>query len=624
MKTERRMSAGDIGTISERSVRFFGQPSLVPPANQRLVELLRSSHDVPCFICAPGKTGRTSLALDYAQRQHHLDEVLWMDAASDGFREAIDSGMLMEHLERQWANGPACYRLVVIDDLPSLTDRVAARFSNWLDCLAEKDVEIIVISTPHEDCLGDYQSDRLLIEGGRLVASQKWGAERVVETMECFFEAPIPRELTTLATLMLLLGRGIVDNLRDLGYQISAASPPLLKRYCPLIKINEATGHFDATGLPAQRLTRHLLALLNEAPRTGEEPGMSDTERCFERLTQLSVHLFERSEREQSHLLLELAGRLLTGDEEGFSSDSSCFAAPVDPADFAECSNPLDSMEPGIADAVVVRSSAVESIMAEPVLVSAGQEALVVKLFGYLEIFKGGKRLEGKELQRRKVRTLLIHLVLNRGCGIARDTLMERIWPEKDFVRAKDNFYATWSRLNRILSQGDKGDPYLTNNRGLCRLETTLVTTDINEFEQLSRSILFEQGSVEQRIEAIYRLEQLYRGDILSGCGVDSFVQAAQLRYRAVLVDVMLEASRLFSQQGNDTNAVWFARKAYDTDPSREDVYRILMAMQDRAGQRTSALKTYFDCKRFLSEELGILPSQKTTALYQELILDRR
>ncbi|MDR0350272.1 MAG: bacterial transcriptional activator domain-containing protein, partial [Coriobacteriales bacterium] len=59
-------------------------------------------------------------------------------------------------------------------------------------------------------------------------------------------------------------------------------------------------------------------------------------------------------------------------------------------------------------------------------------------------------------------------------------------------------------------------------------------------------------------------------------------------------------------------------------DPSREDVYRVLMAVQDKAGQRTSALKTYFDCKRFLSEELGILPSQKTTALYQELILDRR
>jgi hypothetical protein len=35
-------------------------------------------------------------------------------------------------------------------------------------------------------------------------------------------------------------------------------------------------------------------------------------------------------------------------------------------------------------------------------------------------------------------------------------------------------------------------------------------------------------------------------------------------------------------------------------------------------------LRTYFDCKRYLSDEMGIPPSQQTTALYQELILDRR
>jgi DNA-binding SARP family transcriptional activator len=565
-----------------------------------------------------------------------------MDAASDGFREAINAGTLMEHLERQWANGLASYRLVVFDDLPSLENRMATRFSDWIDGLIKKDIEVIVITTPYEDCLGDYQSDRLFIGSGRLVASQKWSANRVIEVMECFFHAPVPRELSTLASLMLLLGRGIVDNLRELGYQIPAASYSLLKRYCPLIEINETTGHFDATGLPVPQLARHLLARLNEAARVEEEPGMSATERCFERLTQLSVHLFERSEREQSHLLLELAGCLLTHDDAGLPLVSLHFGDSLNDAgaglvdafavDRDDVSRKPASQNLNQADLAgaeyqgervgdLLGSTREQSV---PAVVENGPETLVVKLFGYLEIFKGDRRLEGKELQRRKVRALFIHLVLNQGYGIARDTLMERIWPEKDFIRAKDNFYATWSRLNRILSEGDKSNSYLTNNRGLCRLESTLVMTDVHEFEQLSRSILFEQGSVDERIEAIYRLEQLYRGDILSGCRIDSSIQAAQLRYRTTLVDIMLEASRLFSEQGNDTNAVWFARKAYDIDSSREDVYRILMAMQDRAGQRTSALRTYFDCKRFLSEELGILPSQKTTALYQELILDRR
>jgi DNA-binding SARP family transcriptional activator len=238
-------------------------------------------------------------------------------------------------------------------------------------------------------------------------------------------------------------------------------------------------------------------------------------------------------------------------------------------------------------------------------------------------VLKDRKPLESKDLHRQRVRALLIHLALNMGRGISRDLLMEHIWPEKDYLHAKDNFYSTWSRLTRLLG-GGKDCPYLSNNKGICKLESTYVYTDIGEFEQLTRAILFQKGSVEERIVAIDRIEQLYRGDILSGCALDPYIDAAQLRYRSLLVDVMLEASRLFCELGNDGNAVWFARRAYDADSGREDVYRVLMAVQDKAGQRTSALKTYFDCKRFLSEELGILPSQKTIDLYQDLILDRR
>jgi DNA-binding SARP family transcriptional activator len=84
----------------------------------------------------------------------------------------------------------------------------------------------------------------------------------------------------------------------------------------------------------------------------------------------------------------------------------------------------------------------------------------------------------------------------------------------------------------------------------------------------------------------------------------------------------MIEASRLFEEQGNQTTALWMARKAYEGDAAKEEVYRALMETEIKAGKRTSAMQTYFACKRFLSEELGILPSQLTTSLYQELLMD--
>jgi DNA-binding SARP family transcriptional activator len=583
---------------------------------------MRSSHGVPFFICAPRKTGRTSLALGYARRWHNLDEVLWMDASSSEFCEAIRSGTLVEHLESQRVGGLARFSLIVFDDLPLLENRVATCFSDWIDRLVEEDVEIIVITTPLDDCLDNHQSDRLFINGSRLVASQKWNRARMAEALACVFEAPIPQELSTLIALMILMGRGIIDNLRELGYSIPVVSYALLRRCCPFIEIDEYTGSFDTRGFPVVELRAQLLTLLNMATREEAthkgESNPSDTERCFERLTQLSIHLFERSECEQSQLLLELAGGLLTHDDAGFP------LATVAPTDGHPIEHVGEASKDQTDDTAIGNPSHQRHDVPAILTDRRQPEALVIRLFGDFEIFRGGKRIEGENLHRTKVRTLMIHLALNTGCGLSRDTLMERIWPQKDYERARDNFHATWSRLSKLLANGVKPSPYLTNHRGFCKLEPSLVSTDVQEFEQLSRAFLFEQGTAEQRIELIYRLEQIYRGDILFGCRIDSYVQAAQLRYRAILVDVMLEASRLFSQEGNDTNAVWFARKAYDADPTREDVYRVLMAMQNKAGQRTNALQTYFDCKRFLSEELGILPSQKTTALYQELILDRR
>jgi DNA-binding SARP family transcriptional activator len=631
--------------------RVPGQPVLVPAADFALVECMRSSRGVPFFICAPAKTGRSSLALDYAQRVHSLDEVLWMDGTTDGFAEALGAGTMLEHLEQQIASGLSRFRLIVFDDLPFLGERAASIFSDWIDDIIEAQVEVLVITTPHEDCLADYQSDRLLIEGNRLVASQKWPKQRMTDALNSFFDAPLPPELHSLAALMLLMGRGIVDNLRELGYQIPAGLHARLRQHCPFIVIDEAAGSFDATACPVMPLKQRLVALVNGAARTGEDGGMSVLERSFERLTQLSIYLFERMEGERSQLLLELAGSLLAYDDAGYPLAAAAAAAVCEAQEeqagqmaqetrgaqvAQETHGAQEAQGAYVAQAAystlvpseqpaTYPSVRVPSFMPRPASPLAAQTApLVIRMFGDFEIHRGNVRIESTHLHRRKVREMLVHLALNLGRPLTRETLMERLWPDKDLPHAKDNFYTTWSRLNRALADGPGMSCYLSNGRGLCRLETSIVTTDVHEFEQLSRAVLFEQGSTEQRIDAMYRLEQMYRGDILSGCLIDPFVQAAQARYRSILVDVMLEASKLFSELGNDTNAVWFARKAYDIDPKREDVYRILMAMQDRAGQRTSALRTYFDCKRFLSEELGIMPSQKTTALYQDLVLDRR
>jgi DNA-binding SARP family transcriptional activator len=678
-----------------------------PKADSRLVEAMAAAQGRPLFIMAPRRCGRSSLALDYARRRHRMEDVLWTDCASASFTDAVASGALFEQLHRIGTNSLGGFRLVVFDDLPALPEPAASLFSDQIDLLIERGIETIVISTPEQDCLERHQSDRLLLSSEMLIAGQRWSRSRLADVLDCFLNGSSPVALRCLSALMLLARQGSVGELRALGFEVDTDAHIALRQACPLIDINPEDASFDASSLPVRELCQPLLSLLSRAAASFDDGHIDEQQRSFQRLTCLAIHLAKRELRDQSQLLLELAGMMLAAKPQpqtqpvqtacGPVHGSACGPAPSpgyldDGYQYFEAFDPFDSLvELGAAGILSLGGgqqdlgqaltgpgggrqghpilgrhrlnhsapSSGQSAPAPPVqtpplpqvgavfartdlgqidsedgaeafigaslnLAQSGPAPLELRLFGDFEATVSGVRLDGRDLRRSRVRTLLMHLALNLGRGVARDLLLERIWPEKDYPHAKDNFYVTWAKLSHVLADGLKHCPYLQNSHGLCRLDDRLVSTDAHQFEQLSKAVLFRHGSASQRIEAIYQMEQLYRGDILSGCSADPFIQAAQLRYRAILVDVMLEASSLFSEQGNDIKALWFARKAYDTDSSREDVYRVLMAMQDRAGQRTSALQTYFDCKRYLSEELGIMPSLKTRELYQELILDAR
>jgi DNA-binding SARP family transcriptional activator len=58
------------------------------------------------------------------------------------------------------------------------------------------------------------------------------------------------------------------------------------------------------------------------------------------------------------------------------------------------------------------------------------------------------------------------------------------------------------------------------------------------------------------------------------------------------------------------------AAQVVGAQPFRESAYRILMRAQAAAGNRAEALRTYEDCKRKISDHLGVRPSADTEAVH--------
>lgn len=242
-------------------------------------------------------------------------------------------------------------------------------------------------------------------------------------------------------------------------------------------------------------------------------------------------------------------------------------------------------------------------------------DMLSIRLFGSFEATVGGRCIKEGEW-RKKSKLLVILLVLNSGRDVSRDTLFTEIWPGLSRVRALDNFYSAWSVACALFGNG----PYIERQESFCRVNTRYVVSDVAEFEKLVRRLLTEHPDTNTLLDMYARIEALYRGGLVPSETENRTINAQRVRYQAMYVDAMIAATDC-SLKANDARlALWFARKGMETGQQREDLYEALARAQVAGGQRCSAIKTYFQCKEYLRENLGLDPSYDMQDLYDKLI----
>ncbi len=243
-----------------------------------------------------------------------------------------------------------------------------------------------------------------------------------------------------------------------------------------------------------------------------------------------------------------------------------------------------------------------------------------VFLFGGLRVYIDGEPIPDSAWRKSKAKLLFAHLVTRFGREVGRDVLLTSLWPGMDHKHALDNFYVTWSIVRRAVGSGDGEISFVRGNRTLYSIDPTLVASDVHEFDLLARQALFGKLSKEELVRVFVRMDQLYTGDILAGLKCDSHLTMLRERYKDTYVDALISGAKALLEQGNAPGALWFARRAFCMNSTREDVYQTLMHTQALAGQRTAAMETFFLCKDYLDSELGVSVSRKTIDIYERLL----
>ncbi len=246
-------------------------------------------------------------------------------------------------------------------------------------------------------------------------------------------------------------------------------------------------------------------------------------------------------------------------------------------------------------------------------------------LFGHYQLRVDG---EPAKFATDHARALLAYLVLEPRPH-QRTTLATLLWPEQPEATARQNLRQTLVYLKKALQSVDQLATVLEITSKTVHFHTETLTVDVITFRHLLATCATHTHlSLTTCAACLQRLQMataLYQGEFLQGFFIKNslpfeewvFYAREQLHRQAVeaLYTLTLAHERIGDYQAMQSGA---ARQLM-LEPWREEAHRQRMRALALSGQPSAALAHYATCVRTLSAELGMPPSQETTALYEQI-----
>jgi SARP family transcriptional regulator, regulator of embCAB operon len=238
-----------------------------------------------------------------------------------------------------------------------------------------------------------------------------------------------------------------------------------------------------------------------------------------------------------------------------------------------------------------------------------------VSILGAIEVRHGGAQAGPDDLGGRKPKQVLEILAIARGHPVAKDILIDRLWPDRQPshpVAALENH--VWVLRRRLASVADQPSPVASAASAAYRLDTQLVTLDIDVFDHLVEEAARAHPAAARRMsEAALAL---VRGDLLEDEPYADWAAPLRDRYRTDVHRVLLDAADAALRDGDPRVAVVRARQAMDLDPLSDRGCQLAMLALAGLGERQQALRTFETFRGRLRADLDLEPLPDTLAVY--------
>lgn len=212
-----------------------------------------------------------------------------------------------------------------------------------------------------------------------------------------------------------------------------------------------------------------------------------------------------------------------------------------------------------------------------------------------------------------KAGALLAYLTFFPDVPHSRETLAEILWPNTEPRAARANLRFVLSTLRRNLEPpGIPAGTVLRTDISSIRLRGDVISTDVVEFTS-ALSTASRATEAEERITALTRGVDLYRGDLLLGYYED-WILGERERFRVWYRNALSDLVGLWEERGDVQRALHYALTAVSVDPLREESHTQLIRLYLAIGDHSSALRQYRKLQRTLRREMKRGPSDATRA----------
>ncbi len=225
-----------------------------------------------------------------------------------------------------------------------------------------------------------------------------------------------------------------------------------------------------------------------------------------------------------------------------------------------------------------------------------------------------GKKISMSEWQTQSVRELFFYF-LTENRPLTREQIGEVLWKHTDEpARLKLRFKNEMYRLRRAVGQNTilfEHDYYQFNS-------TMEHEYDVEAFNAYFVKAKSSPAPAEQ-ITFYQKAIDLVRGKYLEDIGA-IWVWPERERLSQKFLAASLELAELYFKDGQRPKAIQICQHTLEYDATSEAVYRLIMQIYYRMGDRASIIHTYQTCEEVMQKVFDLPSSDETQELYKKLI----